>query len=251
MLSIQSKITQTIAPNALQGKTILITGASDGIGRVVAKSYAKHGASVILHGRDYAKLQQVQQEITDTGAIKPIIMPLDLNSKNNQDYQKFSDDLAQQIQQLDGILHNAGILGERVDILDYSLDVWDSVMTVNVRSPLLLTQCLLPLLQRANNASVLFASSGVGRAVREQWGAYSLSKIAIEHLGQLLALENKNAHIRYNCINPGATRTAMRASAFPQEDPMTLTTAEQLLPTYLYLMSDESIAISGESFNAQ
>lgn len=235
----------------LQDKIILITGASDGIGRVAAITFAQHGAKVILHGRNPNKLQQVANEIDQLAAQKPITLLLDLLTATPQDYQNAYHQLTQHITHLDGILHNAGILGERVHLIDYPMSIWQDVMTLNVNAPLFLTQILLPLLKQSTSASVLFTSSGVGRAVREQWGAYSISKIALEHISQLLSLENSTSHIRYNCINPGATRTAMRAKAFPLEDPQTLPTAEQIMEMYIYMMSDKSQHLCGQSVDAQ
>ena len=124
-------------------------------------------------------------------------------------------------------------------------------MAVNLRAPFILTQELLPLLQKSEHASVVFASSGVGRQVRERWGAYSVSKIAIEAVSLLFAKENQHPNVRFNCLNPGATRTAMRAKAYPDEDPKTLATPESIMPAYLYLMGDDSLHMSGQSIDAQ
>ncbi len=235
----------------LKDKIILVTGASDGIGKVSAITYALHGATVILHGRDVQKLEVVYDEIVALNAPTPAIVPLNLSTAVEYDYEKMTDAIEQQFGRLDGILHNAGVLGERVPLAGYPIDVWDDVMMVNLRAPLLLTQSLLPLLQKSAHASVIFSSSGVGRDVRAEWGAYSVSKLGIEVINRLFALENPYPNIRYNCINPGGTRTAMRAKAFPQEDPKTLPTAEQIMPTYLYLMGDDSLEINGMSLDAQ
>lgn len=235
----------------LNNKNILITGASDGIGKTLAITYAKYGANVILHGRNQAKLQAVADEIYSITQQKVPIILLDLLTATEHDYQTFAVQLSQMVEHLDGVVHNAGILGDRVELLHYHVQTWSDVFTVNVNAPLLMTQAILPLLQKSSSASVIFTSSGVGRAVREAWGAYSISKIALEAINQLLSLENKTTNIRYNCVNPGATRTAMRALAFPQEDPMTLPTAEQIMPIYVYLMADESQHISGQSLDAQ
>lgn len=239
------------APEALlKDKVILVTGASDGIGRVAAMTYARYGATLILHGRNAEKLENVANEIEAQTAVKPEIVVLDLMTANETDYHRLKDVIMQRFDRLDGILHNAGILGHRVALLDYPIATFDEVMKVNVREPLLLTQILLPVLQQSQNASVIFTSSGVGRSVREQWGAYSLSKIVIEAISQLCALENTSS-IRFNCINPGATRTAMRAAAFPDENPLQLATAEQIMATYLYLIGDDSLSICGKSLDAQ
>lgn len=237
--------------DCLKDKIILVTGASDGIGRTVAIQYALHGATVILHGRDVPKLEMVYDEIVAFNAPVPAIVPLNLSTALEHDYELMADAIARQFGHLDGVLHNAGVLGERVSLAQYSTQAWDEVMAVNLRSPVLLTQAVLPLLEKSTSASVIFTSSGVGRAVRADWGAYSISKIALEAVNQLFALENQLPQIRYNCVNPGAVRTTMRAKAFPQEDPLQLVTAEQIMPTYLYLMSDDSRDVTGQSLDAQ
>lgn len=238
-------------PDLLKDRVILITGAGDGIGRAAAISYALHGATVVLHGRTLNKLEVIYDEIESLGAPQPAILPLQLSSASPREYEFLVSTLQKQFGRLDGILHNAGILGERTDLMNYPADVWDDVMAVNLRAPFVLTQALLPLLLKSEHASVIFASSGVGREVRENWGAYSVSKIAVEALNSLFAKENQYDNLRFNCINPGATRTAMRAKAFPQEDPNQLPTPEAIMPAYLYLMGDDSLALNGQSIDAQ
>ncbi|NNH34481.1 YciK family oxidoreductase [Acinetobacter terrestris] len=238
-------------PDLLKDRIILITGAGDGIGRAAAISYALHGATVVLHGRTLNKLEVIYDEIESLGAPQPAILPLQLSSASPRDYELLVDTLDKQFGRLDGILHNAGILGERTELAHYPVDVWDDVMAVNLRAPFLLTQELLPLLHKSEHASVVFASSGVGREARERWGAYSVSKIAIEAVNQIFAKENVYPNVRFNCINPGATRTAMRAKAYPDEDPITLATPEMIMPAYLYLMGDESLHLNGQSIDAQ
>ena len=238
-------------PDLLKDRIILITGAGDGIGRAAALSYALHGATVVLHGRTLNKLEVIYDEIESLGAPQPAILPLQLSSASPRDYELLYNTLEQQFGRLDGILHNAGILGERTELANYPIETWDDVMAVNLRAPFLLTQELLPLLQRSDSASVVFASSGVGREARERWGAYSVSKIAIEAVNQLFAKENSYPNVRFNCINPGATRTAMRAKAYPEEDPNTLPTPESIMPAYLYLMGDDSLQLNGASIDAQ
>lgn len=235
----------------LKDRIILITGAGDGIGRAAALSYALHGATVVLHGRTLNKLEVIYDEIESLGAPQPAILPLQLSSASDRDYELLFNTLEDQFGRLDGILHNAGILGERVPLAHYPADVWDDVMAVNLRAPFVLTQALLPLLEKSQNASVVFASSGVGREARALWGAYSVSKVAIEAVSKIFASEHTYSNIRFNCINPGATRTAMRAKAYPEEDPLSLPTSESIMPAYLYLMGDDSLDLNGVSIDAQ
>lgn len=238
-------------PDLLKDKIILITGAGDGIGRAAAISYALHGATVVLHGRTLNKLEVIYDEIESLGAPQPAILPLQLSTASSREYEHLATMLEEQFGRLDGILHNAGILGARVPLADYPIETWDEVMAVNLRAPFVLTQALLPLLQKSEHASVVFATSGVGREARALWGAYSVSKVAIEAMNKIFAAENNFPNIRYNCINPGATRTAMRAQAYPQEEPLSLPTPESIMPAYLYLMGEDSLHMTGESINAQ
>lgn len=236
----------------LKNRVILVTGASDGIGKSAALAYARHGATVLLHGRTLSKLEAVYDQIEQAGGAKPAILPLHLSSTSELEYLQLVTTLQSQFGCLDGILHNAGILGHRVALEQYDVQTWDEVMTVNLRAPFLLTQSLLPLLKQSQDASVVFTSSGVGRIARAQWGAYSVSKFGIEALSKIFAAEfATNAAIRFNCVNPGATRTRMRADAYPEENPQTLASPDSLMPAYLYLMGPDSRGMSGESIDAQ
>ena len=239
-------------PDLLKGRVILVTGCGDGIGRAAAINYALHGATVVLHGRNINKLEIIYDEIEALGAPQPAILPLQLSSASAHDYDTLFHTLDKQFGRLDGILHNAGILGERVTLENYPAEVWDDVLNVNLRAPFVLTQALLPLLKRSDSASIIFTSSGVGRDARAEWGAYSVSKFGVEALSQIFAREFADQdNIRFNCINPGGTRTAMRAKAYPSEDPKTLPTPEDIMPAYLYLMGKDSHAVTGESIDAQ
>nr|WP_298893724.1 YciK family oxidoreductase [uncultured Acinetobacter sp.] len=239
-------------PDLLKGRVILVTGCGDGIGRAAAINYALHGATVVLHGRSINKLEIIYDEIEALGAPQPAILPLQLSSASAHDYDTLFHTLDKQFGRLDGILHNAGILGERVTLENYPAEVWDDVLNVNLRAPFVLTQALLPLLKRSDSASIIFTSSGVGRDARAEWGAYSVSKFGVEALSQIFAREFADQdNIRFNCINPGGTRTAMRAKAYPSEDPKTLPTPEDIMPAYLYLMGKDSHAVTGESIDAQ
>lgn len=242
----------TATPSLLADKVILVTGAGDGIGRVAALSFAAHGATVVLMGRTGSKLEAVYDEIESAGHPQPAIFEVDMKTASQEDYAALADAIAGEFGRLDGLLHNASVLGERSPVANYKADLWQEVMHVNVNAQVMLTQSLLPMLEAAANASVVFTSSGVGRKGRAHWGAYAVSKFATEGLMQVLADELENiSKVRVNSLNPGATRTRMRAAAYPGEDPNSLKTAEDIMPAYLYLMADDSIGISGQAFNAQ
>ncbi|KLN96700.1 YciK family oxidoreductase [Moellerella wisconsensis] len=235
----------------LNGKIILVTGAGAGIGREAALTYARYGAKLILLGRTESKLKDLQQQIAETYQSTPLIYTLDLLTATDEQCQAFAADLAQQVPCLDGVLHNAGLLGVVAPISEQPAELWHQVMQVNVNATFMLTQALLPLLLRSTSASLIFTSSSVGKQGRANWGAYAVSKFATEGLMQVLAEEYKQSNLRVNCINPGGTRTQMRASAFPQENPLTLKTPADIMPIYVYLMGDDSQGKSGISFDAQ
>jgi len=240
------------SPTLLQGKTILVTGAGDGIGRSAALAYAAHGATVILLGRTESKLEKVYDEIEQAGGPKPALVALDLATATEDNVVHLAGGLAQEFTHLDGLLHNASILGERRPIESARYAAWLEVMQVNVNAQFLLTRHMLPLLQAAPAASIVFTSSGVGRKGRAYWGAYAVSKFATEGFMQVLADELENtSKVRVNSLNPGATNTAMRRTAYPGEQPTDNPAPEDIMATYLFLMGDDSAGISGQAFNAR
>lgn len=239
------------APDLLKDKIILVTGAGDGIGKVAALTYAARGATVVLLGRTQSKLEQVYDDIEAQGGPQPAIYPFDLETATPNDYKDMHQVLEETFGVLHGVLHNAGQLGERTPISDYSPEAWMRVMQVNLNAPFLLTQALLPLLHKAERASIVFTSSGVANRGRAFWGAYAASKAGQDNLMQTLADELEDASaIRANSINPGGTRTAMRATAYPAEDPTTRPAPAEHMPLYLYLMGDDSVGVNGEQFDA-
>lgn len=240
------------AKNYLQDKVILITGAGSGIGRATAIGLASYGASIILLGKTLKNLEQVYDEIESLGYPKPAISQLDLETATELEYEQLLGNLHAEFGKLDGLLHNASVLGELcpLELMDKSL--WDKVIQVNLTANFQLTQKLLPMLKLSDDASIVFTSSGVGRKGRAYWGPYAVSKFATEGLMQVLADElETNTNIRVNSLNPGATRTSMRASAYPGEDAKTLPTPEQLLPAYLFLFGEDSQQLNGEALNAR
>jgi NAD(P)-dependent dehydrogenase (short-subunit alcohol dehydrogenase family) len=238
--------------NLLTGKTILITGAGDGIGKAAANSYAALGATVILLGKTVSKLEQVFDEIVAKGFAEPAIYPLDLIGATEDDYNNLKQTIIDEFSVLDGLLNNAGILGPRKPIENITAQQWTEVLQVNLTSTFLITKALLPALKLADNASIIMTSSGVGRRGRAYWGAYAVSKFGIEGLTQVLADELENTtNIRVNCINPQATNTHMRRTAYPSEHPDTNPTTNDIMPLYNYLMGDDSKDINGKSLEAR
>lgn len=235
----------------LENRIILVTGASDGIGREAALTYARYGARVILLGRNPETLQKTEHAINQLNKQPASSLLLDLSHATPESCAALADEVARLVPRLDGVLHNAGILGEIVPLAELEPAVWRQVMQINLDATFYLTQALLPLLLKSDAGSLVFTTSSVGRTGRAGWGAYAVSKFATEGMMQVLADEYKNRHLRVNCINPGGTRTKMRASAFPEENANLLKTPADLMPLYLYLMGDDSRRKTGISFDAQ
>ena len=238
--------------NLLNNKIILVTGAGDGIGRVAAKTYAAHGAKVILLGRTIKKLESIYDEINKAEYPRPAIYPMDLEGATPNDYDDLAETLSKEFGRLDGLLHNAGILGTLTPIEHYDIKQWYKIMQINLNAPFMLTKACIGLLKAAPDASVVFTSSSVGRKAKAYWGSYAVSKFGIEGLMQILADElETNTKIRVNSINPGATRTSMRATAYPGEDIKTVTPPQAIMPLYLYLMGSDSSEVKGQTMDAQ
>jgi NAD(P)-dependent dehydrogenase (short-subunit alcohol dehydrogenase family) len=240
----------TPSDGALEDRVILVTGATRGIGRAVATDLAKHGATVILHGRNANALEALYQQLRALGP-EPAVAQLDLERAQGDAYQQLIDQIEARYGRLDGLLHNAGILGDRSPIEHYDIGLWQRVIHVNLNAPFILTRCLLPLLKQSSDGSILFTSSGVGRRGRAYWGAYAVSKFGIEGLSQVLADELERTSIRVNCINPGPTRTDMRLRAYPAEDRDKLATPESITPAYLYLLGADAGGVTGQRFDCQ
>ncbi|MEX0737967.1 MAG: YciK family oxidoreductase [Pseudohongiella sp.] len=241
----------TIAVNdSLQGRTIMVTGAGDGIGKAAALTYARSGATVILLGRTQQKLEKVYDTIAQENLPEAIIHPLDLAIANSEDYDVLGKSVSEQFPSLDGLLHNASELGALGPIQYQTPESWMKLMQININAVFLLTRALLPAMQQSQDARILLTSSSVGRKGRAYWGAYAVSKFATEGFMQVLADElTETANIRVNSINPGATRTEMRRAAYPAENPLSLPTAESLMPAYLYLMQAGSRQLHGQALD--
>ncbi len=239
-------------PDLLKGRVIMVTGAGRGIGAAAARSFAAHGATVLLLGKTEANLTAVYDEIEAAGHPQPVVIPFNLETALPHQYDELAVMVENAFGRLDGLLHNASIIGPRTPLEQLSGDNFMRVMHINVNAMFMLTQTLLPLLKLSEDASVVFTSSSVGRKGRAYWGAYGVSKFATEGLMQTLADELEGvAPVRANSVNPGATRTSMRAQAYPAENPQDNPLPEAIMPVYLYLMGPDSTGVNGQAFNAQ
>ncbi|HEY8331027.1 MAG TPA: YciK family oxidoreductase [Pseudomonas sp.] len=239
-------------PDLLKDRVILVTGAGRGIGAAAARTFAAHGATVILLGKTIEHLEEVYDQIEAAGGPQPAIFPFNLETAQQHQYDDLAATIEREFGHLDGLLHNAALLGPRTPIEQFSGDNFMRVMQVNVNAVFMLTSVLLPLLKLSNDASVVFTSSSVGRKGRAYWGAYAVSKFATEGIMQVLADEVDGiSAVRANSVNPGATRTSMRAQAYPGENPQQNPAPEEIMPVYLYLMGPDSTGVNGQAFDAQ
>lgn len=231
----------------LQGKKALITGGGKGIGKGIAAAFLKQGASVIICGRNEINLRAACSELVEYGRTDYVVA--DIANKDN--VRRLAKSVAEKWGSLDILVNNASILGERKPVLEYPEDIWEEVIHINLNAQFFVTKALLPLLMKSKSGSIINVSSSVGRKGKKEWGAYAASKFGLEGLTQVLADELGEPGPRVNSVNPGGTRTDMRAGAYPDEDPMSLPSPEDISPVFVYLASDDSIGVTGKEFNAR
>lgn len=232
----------------LSGKVALITGGSRGIGRAIAVAYAREGAGVFICARGAADLNQVVTHIRSTGGEAHARV----GDKSDAAHAKAIVQAAlEQFGKLDVLVNNASLLGPRVPLAEYPVSAWEDVVRVNLTGSFLMIREALKIMIPQRSGSIINVSSGVGRIGRARWGAYAASKFGVEGLTQVVADEVREFGIRANSVNPGPTRTEMRALAYPEEDPLTLPTPDHVAPVFVYLASDDSAAVTGQSFDAR
>lgn len=230
----------------LTGKVALITGASKGLGKAIALAYAKEGAKVIINSRSEESIRPVAGEIEALGG-EHLAVAADVSTKEGA--EKLVGEAVERFGSIDILVNNAGILGPRVAIADYPEDEWKAVIEANINGPFFVSKATIPRMNEGG--SIINLVSGVSVEGRAEWGAYSVSKFGLEGLSQILAAELEERGVRSNAVDPGGMRTEMRASAYPDEDPMSRITPEENTAVFIYLASDESKGVSGERFKAQ
>lgn len=228
------------ADQALSGKIILLTGAGDGLGAVLAKTYARFGATVILLGKTPKKLERVYDEIVAAGYPEPIIHPLDMVGATTDDYRKMVEAITSQLGPLNGVVLNAAWLPVFTPFKHYEADLWHKVIMSGLQANYFLLHACLPALEKATNPSILFSSHESNKAY---FGAFGVAKGGMEAMLDIIADEyDQTEHfIRVNRIDPNCLRTQMRTANFPGEDPNTMARPEAVLGAYLYFMTDDSL----------
>jgi len=235
-----------IKEGELKGKVILVTGANRGFGLAMTMDLSKAGATVIMLGRDLGSLEYAYDAVVDKGFQEPILYPLDIEGATPENYQSLQNDIFNQFQKLDGLVHNAAILGTMMPVDQYDIKLWYSTLQINLNGPFMLTQFLIPLLNKSDDARILFLSAEQGREAKAYWGAYGVSKFAIEGFAKTLSEELEKTNIRVNTLDPGVMRTEMRRAAYPAEDTTKNPSPESKSPAIVYLMLPVSKKYNGK-----
>lgn len=231
----------------LQGRVALITGASRGIGAAVARLYAKEGAHIIAVARTEGALEELDDDIKGFSGKSATLVPIDITDFEKVD--QMGALISQRFGRLDILVGNAGILGTLSPMGHIDPKIWDQVIAVNVSSNWRLLRSMDPLLRSSDAGRAIFVTSTVGAEARAYWGAYAVSKAALEMMTRTYAKEIDMTPIRVNMVNPGATRTQMRSQAMPGEDPNTLPTPEDRADVFVDLALPSCTA-NGELFTA-
>lgn len=232
----------------LTGKVALITGGSRGIGKAIAAAYVRQGAAVFVCARGESDLNRAVDELRSAGA-KAHGCTGDVSDPGHP--TAIVEAARERFGRVDVLVNNASALGPRVPIVEYPIPAWEEVVRVNLTGAFLMSREVLKIMMPQRQGAIINVSSGVGRTGRARWGAYAAAKFGVEGLTQVLADEVREFGIRVNTVNPGPTRTEMRALAYPEEDPMTLPTPDQVVPVFVYLASDDSDAVTGQALDAR
>ena len=230
----------------LEDKVILVTGANRGFGLAMTMDLSKAGATVIMLGRDLGSLEYAYDSVVDKGFQEPILYPLDIEGATPENYQSLQDDIFKQFEKLDGLIHNAAILGTMMPVDQYDIQLWYSTLQINLNGPFMLTQFLIPLLNKSDDARILFLSAEQGREAKAYWGAYGVSKFAVEGFAKTLSEELEKTNIRVNTLDPGVLRTELRRAAYPAEDTTKNPLPESKSPAIVYLMLPVSSKYNGK-----
>lgn len=232
----------------LEGKAALVTGASRGIGKGIATAFLREGARVFLCARGEDRLQLAAEELSRIG---PEVAYRAVDVGEPRQAEELIEAALARFQDLSILVNNASILGQRAPIEEVDAATWDEVLRINTSSLFYVTRPLIPALRQQGEGSIINVSSSVGRKGKANWGPYAVSKFGVEGFTQVLAEELRPYGIRVNSVNPGGTRTDMRASAYPEEDPLTLPTPEDIAPVFVYLASNESKDMTGLAYDAR
>ena len=227
--------------NLLKNKNILITGASNGIGKSLSENLSKYGANVIMLSRNENALDAIYDSLKKKYKTDPCILKCDLENIDDEKSQEIANIISKNYQNLDSIIHNAAILEKMSDIESFDLQTWDKVMRVNLTSAFILSKYLIPLMKSSTTPRIIFTTSSVGKKGKAFWGAYSVSKAGVNALSDILSDELESiSNIKVFNFDPKATKTNMRAMAYPAEDPSAIKDPDQVINYYLWMLSEKS-----------
>jgi len=236
----------------LAQRVVLVTGASRGIGRAIAAACARHGATVVLNGRDLERLDALYDEVAGNGSSEPAILPLDLGTAGEREYLNAARLIETQFGRLDGIAHCASHLEKLSPLETQTIEEWQRMLRINLIAPFAINQACARLLRQAPDASVVFTSETHASAPAAFWGGYAVSKAALETLAQIQADEwSGDERLRINTVIPGPVNTPLRNKTHPGERADSLPPPDALAPLYLYLLGSDSRGVSGQTFRYQ
>ncbi|NUO72007.1 MAG: SDR family NAD(P)-dependent oxidoreductase [Frateuria sp.] len=238
---------QDFAPVAdgLAGRVVLVTGAYGGLGRAVSLAAARAGATVVIAGKRKRQLEQLYDLIAAESLPEPVIHPLDMEAATPRDYETLAEGLGHDLGRLDGIVHCAASFGGLTPIAMHKPDEWLRTLHVNVSAPFALIQACLPLLGRAPDASVVFVLDNPDLVNRAHWGAYGVSKAALERFVEILHQETDTTTIRTHALLPAPMRTALRHLAYFGEDPNTQPMPDATAQAAVWLLSPQGAEARG------
>lgn len=235
------------APDLLKDRVILVTGAGQGLGRAIGLACASRGATVILSGRQVAKLETVYDEIIAAGGPEPVIFSTDLATAQDKDYEALASSIGWQLKRLDGIVHSASLFFNLSPLSIQTSEQWLDLFRVNALAPFALTRACEPLLKRSPDASVVLVGESHGHKPAAFWGGFAVSKAAMQTYLKIQAEEwEGQENMRINMVIPGPIHSPQRARTHPGELKEELTKPEELAPYFLYLLGQDSRAIRGQ-----
>jgi NAD(P)-dependent dehydrogenase (short-subunit alcohol dehydrogenase family) len=230
----------------LEGRVILITGATGGIGSELSRCCAAHGATVILAGRNIPPLEKLYDEICEGSAPDPVMYPVDLAGASPDDYASMAETIKDQLHGLDAVVHNAAVFDGLRPLDQTEPNQWLQSMQINLNAAFLINQAVAPLLSRSTQARILFTVDDQDLVSQAYWGAYGVAKSGLRHLAAITAQELESAAVEVNCIEPGPTKTKLRAKLYMGPDPAAVKPPAALMPAYLFLLGGQREFMTGK-----
>jgi NAD(P)-dependent dehydrogenase (short-subunit alcohol dehydrogenase family) len=232
---------------SLLDKVIIVTGASQGIGEEVALAYAKAGATVVLIARNEKRLEAIYDKIVATGGPEPFAIALDLLPAVEKDFDQVAVTIYKELGRLDGIVHCASYFYALSPLINQTVDEWVNQYRINTVAPMALTRACLPMLQKSEDASVIFVGESHVDDPKAYWGGFGSSKAGLIYLTKVAADEwSASENLRVNLLIPGAVNSPQRMKTHPGESKSERKNIEQILPEFIYWMSDESKGKTGQ-----